>query len=153
MATHDVSDREVIISRVLDAPRKLVWEAMTNPKHIVNWWGPNGFTTMIEKMDFRVGGEWKYMMIGPDGTRFPNHMVYKEIIPLSKLVSDHGDGERVWFEGTVSLQDTDGGTLVILRHLFPNKESRDEVVEKYGATEGGKQHLAKLETYIKENLS
>ena len=59
----------------------------------------------------------------------------------------------MWFEGTVTLQDTDGGTLVTLRHLFPDKESRDEVVEKYGATEGGKQHLAKLETYIKENLS
>ena len=83
MATHDVSDREVIISRVLDAPRKLVWEAMTNPKHIVNWWGPSGFTTTIESMDLRVGGEWRYMMVGPDGTRFPNHMVYKEIIPLS----------------------------------------------------------------------
>lgn len=147
------NDREVIVTRVLAAPRALVWEAMTDPKHIVNYWGPDGFTTTIESMDLRIGGEWRYTMIGPDGTRFPNHMVYKEIIPLLKLVADHGDGERVWFEHSVTLQDVKGGTLVTLRHLFPTKEERDLVVEKYGAIEGGKQHLAKLETYIKENLA
>ena len=152
MTADNIADREVVITRVLDAPRELVWEAWTNPKHIVNWWGPNGFTTTIESMDLRVGGEWRYMMIGPDGTRFPNHMVYKEITPLSKLVSDHGDGERVWFEVSVTFQEAGGGTLVTLRQLFPSKQSRDEVVEKYGAIEGGKQHFAKLEAYIKENL-
>ena len=51
----NIADREIVISRVLDAPRELVWEAWTNPKHIVNWWGPNDFTTTIEKMDLRVG--------------------------------------------------------------------------------------------------
>ena len=151
--SNDVSDREVIITRVLSAPRAMVWEAMINAKHIVNYWGPDGFTTTIESMDLRVGGEWRYLMIGPDGTRFPNLVVYKEIIPLSKLVSDHGDGDRVWFESTVTLQDADGGTLVTLRHLFPSKEERDLVVEKYGAIEGGKQHLSKLETYLQENLA
>jgi uncharacterized protein YndB with AHSA1/START domain len=153
MAADNISDREVVITRVLDAPRELVWEAWTNPKHIVNWWGPNGFTTTIEKMDLRVGGEWKYMMVGSDGMRYPNHMVYKEITPLCKLVSDHGDGERVWFEVTVTFHESGSGTMVTLRQLFPSKASRDEVVEKYGAIEGGKQHLAKLEAYIKENLS
>lgn len=92
-------------------------------------------------------------MVGLDGTRYPNHMVYKEITPLSKIVSDHGDGERVWFEATVTMQDVNGGTLVTIRQLFPSKESRDMVVEQYGAIEGGKQHLAKLDAYIKENLS
>ncbi len=153
MTTDTIADREVVITRILNAPRELVWEAWTNPKHIVNWWGPDGFTTTIEKMDFRVGGEWRYMMIGPDGSRYPNHMVYKEITPPSKLVSDHGDGERVWFEVSVTLQETGSGTLVTLRQLFPSKESRDEVVEKSGAIEGGKQHFAKLEAYIKASLS
>lgn len=147
------NDREVIITRVLGAPRELVWKAMTDPKHIVNYWGPDGFTTTIESMDLRVGGEWRYMTVGPGGTRYPNHSVFKEIVPLSKLVYDHGDGERMWFEQSVMLQDAEGGTLVTLRHLFPTKEERDMVVEKYGAIEGGKQHLAKLETYIKENLA
>jgi uncharacterized protein YndB with AHSA1/START domain len=153
MTTDTIADREVVITSVLDAPRELVWEAWTNPKHIVNWWGPNGFTTTIESMVLRVGGEWKYMMVGPDDTRYPNHMVYKEVTHPTKLVADHGDGERVWFEVSVSLQEAGSSTLVTLRHLFPSKESRDEVVEKSGAIEGGKQHLAKLEAYIKENLS
>lgn len=152
MTTDIISDREIIISRVFDAPPELVWEAWTNPKHIVQWWGPNGFTTTIGSMDLRVGGEWKYMMVGPDGTRYPNHMLYKEVTRPSKLVSDHGDGERVWFEFSVTLQEVNGGTLVILRQLFPNKVSRDEVIEKYGAIEGGKQHLAKLKVYINESL-
>ena len=147
------NDREVIITRVLAAPRELVWKAMTDPKHIVNYWGPDGFTTTIESMDLRINGEWWYTMIGPDGTCYPNHSVFKEIVLLSKLVYDHGDGERMWFEQTVTLEDVEGGTLVTLRHLFPSKEERDLVVEKYGAIEGGKQHLAKLETYIKEKLA
>lgn len=152
MQTDNIADREVVITRTLDAPRELAWEAMTNPRHIVKWWGPSGFTTMIEKMDFRVGGVWEHTMISPDGTRYPNHSIFKEITPPSKLVYDHGDGERILFESTITLQETSGGTLITLRHLFPSKEARDEVVEKFGAIEGGKQHLAKLEIYIKENM-
>lgn len=153
MQMDNIADREVVITRTLDAPRELVWEAMTNPKHIVNWWGPKGFTTTIEKMDFRIGGVWEHTMIGPDGTHYPNQSVFKEITPPSRLVYDHGDGERMWFESTITLQEIGNSTLITLRHLFPSKESRDEVVEKSGAIEGGKQHLAKLEAYIKENLS
>jgi uncharacterized protein YndB with AHSA1/START domain len=152
MKADNTADREVVITRVFDAPRELVWEAWTNPKHADKWWGPNGFVNTTESMDFRIGGGWKYMMIDSDGTRYPNLQVFKEIIPLSKLVFDHGDGERVWFETTITLEEAGSGTLVTLRQLFPSKESRDEVVEKYGAIEGGKQHLAKLEAYIKENL-
>lgn len=152
MQTDNIAEREVIISRTLDATRELAWEAMTNPKHIVNWWGPDGFTTTIEKMDFRVEGVWEYSMIGPDGTYYPNHSVFKEITPPSRLVYDHGDGQRIWFESTITLQEIGSGTLITLRHLFPSKEARDEVVNKYGAIEGGKQHLTKLEAYIKEKL-
>ena len=64
-------DREIVISRVLDAPRELVWEVWTDPRHVVNWWGPNGFTTAIETMDVRPGGVWKHVMHGPDGTDYP----------------------------------------------------------------------------------
>ena len=153
MAIDNIADREVIISRVIDAPCELVWEAWADPKHADKWWGPSGFVNTTESMDFRVGGEWRYLMIGPDDTRYPNLQVFKEINPPSILVCDHGDGERVWFERTVTMEETNNGTLVTLRHLFPSKASRDEVVEKYGAIEGGKQHLAKLEAYIKENLT
>jgi uncharacterized protein YndB with AHSA1/START domain len=71
-AATSTADREILITRTFDAPRELVWEAWTNPKHVTHWWGPNGFTTTIEKMDVRVGGVWKHVMHGPDGTDYPN---------------------------------------------------------------------------------
>lgn len=145
-------EREVILQREVPFPRKLVWKAMTDSDHVNNWWGPDDFKNEKVVMDFRVGGTWTFDMVASDGTRFPNHSLFKEIIPLEKIVYDHGDGMRVWFESTVTLAQTEKGTLVTIRHLFPTQESRDEVVEKYGAIEGGKQHLANLEAYIAQNL-
>jgi uncharacterized protein YndB with AHSA1/START domain len=150
---HVENERELVLRREVPFPRELVWKAMTVPEHQNRWWGPDGFRNEGVTMDFRVGGAWTFEMVGPDGTRYPNHSVFKEITPPSRLVFDHGDGQRVWFEASVTLQETSGGTLIILRHLFPSREFRDEVVDKYGAIEGGKQHLAKLEAYIRENLS
>jgi uncharacterized protein YndB with AHSA1/START domain len=142
-----------VLQREIPFTRELVWKAMTDPEHVNRWWGPDGFRNEGATMDFRVGGAWTFEMVGPDGTRYPNHSVFKEITPLSRLVFDHGDGERMWFEATVTLQETGIGTLITLRQLYLSRESRDEVVDKYGAIEGGKQHLAKLEAYIKESLS
>lgn len=151
--SNDEKDRELVLQRVMPFARELVWKAMTDPEHVNKWWGPDGFSNEGAAMDFRVGGDWTFVMVGPDGTSYPNHSVFKEITPPSRLVFDHGDGERMWFETTVTLQETAAGTLITLRQLYPSRESRDEVVDKYGAIEGGKQHLAKLEAYIRENLS
>ena len=147
------NEREVVLQREVPFVRELVWKAMTEPEHQNRWWGPDGFRNENVTMDFRVGGAWTYEMVGPDGTRYPNHTVFKEITPPSRLVFDHGDGQRIWFETCITLQKTGSGTLITLRHLFPSKESRDEVVEKYGAIEGGKQHLAKLEAYLKASMA
>src|SRR6185312_10531333 len=78
-APSSTSDREIIISRVVDAPRELVWQAWTDPKHVVKWWGPRGFSDTTRKMDFRVGGVWEHTMHGPDGTNYPNKSTFKEI--------------------------------------------------------------------------
>lgn len=153
MTTQNGIEREVVLQREVPFARELVWKAMTIPEHQNRWWGPDGFTNENVTMDFRVGGAWTFDMVGPDGTRYPNHSVFTQITPPSRLVFDHGDGQRVWFVSTITLEETPSGTLIILRHIFPSKESRDEVVEKYGAIEGGKQHLAKLEAYLRENLS
>ncbi|HSY27331.1 MAG TPA: SRPBCC domain-containing protein [Burkholderiaceae bacterium] len=150
--TTDDKERELLLERKMPFARELVWKAMTDPEHVNRWWGPNGFRNEGVVMDFRVGGAWTFEMVGPDGTRYPSHSVFKEITPPSRLVFDHGDGERIWFEATVTLQETGSGTLITLSQLYPSRESRDEVIDKYGALEGGKQHLAKLEAYIKENL-
>ena len=85
----NTSDREIRISRLLDAPVELVWEVWTNPEHIKNWWGPNGFTNTITKMDLKPGGEWNLVMHGPDGTDFKNKSVFKEIVALEKIVFEH----------------------------------------------------------------
>jgi uncharacterized protein YndB with AHSA1/START domain len=146
------NERELLLRREVPFPRELVWKAMTDPAHVNQWWGPDGFRNEGVVMDFRVGGAWSFDMVGPDGTRYPNHSVFKEITPPSTLVYDHGDGKRIWFEASVTLQETAGGTLITLRQIYPSVESRDEVIEKYGAIEGGKQHLAKLEAYLRANL-
>ena len=146
-------DRELVLQREVPFARELVWTAMTDQAHVNKWWGPDGFRNENVTSDFRVGGAWTFEMVGPDGTRYPNHSVFKEITPPSRLVYDHGDGERIWFESSITLEETAAGTLITLRHLFPSRESRDEVIQKYGAVEGGKQHLAKLEAYVREHLS
>jgi uncharacterized protein YndB with AHSA1/START domain len=147
------SERELILQREVPFAREQVWKAMTEPEHVNRWWGPDGFRNENVTMDFRVGGAWDFEMVGPDGKRYPNHSVFKEITPPSRLIFDHGDAERTWFEMTVTLQETRRGTLITLRQLYPTRQSRDEVVSKYGAAEGGKQHLAKLEAYLVDNLS
>lgn len=151
--TTNEREREVVLQREVPFAREMVWKALTEPEHQNRWWGPDGFRNEGVTMDFRVGGVWAFEMVGPDGTRYPNHAVFKEITPPSRLVFDHGDGKRVWFEATITLEETRGGTLVTLRQIYPSRESRDDVVDKYDAIEGGKQHLAKLEAYLRQNRS
>lgn len=144
------TEREVIITRTVKAPRALVFEAWSDPVHLEQWYGPDGFVTKTISMDFRVGGTWKFTMTGPDGTVFPNLVVYKEITPVERIVHDHGEWEdNVMFEATITFVETDGGTLITMRSLFLTKEARDLVVEKFGAIEGGKQTLARLDEYLR----
>jgi uncharacterized protein YndB with AHSA1/START domain len=84
--TIDTVSRKIVITRLLEAPRELVWEAMANPDNVVHWWGPNGFTTTIKKMDIRPGGVWKQVMHGPDGTDYPNSSVFREIVKPERIV-------------------------------------------------------------------
>ena len=79
-------------------------------------------------------------------------MVFKEISPPKHLFFDHGDGERVWFKTRIDLEETSNGTQITIRQTFPIKEALNEVVEKYGAIEGGTQHLAKLDAYLGQIL-
>lgn len=149
----DEADRELVLQREIPFRRELVWKAMTDPVHVNKWWGPNGFTSEDVRMDFRVGGVWGFNMVAPDGTRYPNHSVFKQVVPPSKLRFDVGDGKKVWFEMTVTLSEKIGGTLVTLRQLYETAAFRNEVVDKSGAIEGGKQHLAKLEAYVREHFT
>jgi uncharacterized protein YndB with AHSA1/START domain len=146
-------DREVFVSRVLSAPRELVWKAMTSPKHVVNWWGPRGFTTTIEKMDFRVGGVWKHVMHGPDGANYPNKSVFKEIVKPEKIVYSHAGGKQggrgASFVSTWTFEEAGKNkTKVSIRHVFGSVERHDFVVKQYNVIEGGKQTLERFGEYV-----
>src|SRR5262245_12006031 len=80
------SDREMVISRVIDAPIERVWRAWAESSEIVRWWGPHGFTTETERREFKPGGVWKHTMIGPDGARYPNLARYEEIVEHERIV-------------------------------------------------------------------
>ena len=156
MSDAETSDREILISRVFTAPCELVWLAMTDPRHVGQWWGPRGFTTTIEEMNLVVGGVWQHVMHGPDGTDYPNYSVFKEIVPPRRLVFDQGgsipDGSRVDFRATWSFDPVGAGdqTKVTIRMVFPTKAQRDNVVEFYGAIEGAGQTLDRLGEHLPE---
>lgn len=148
----ELAAREVVQSRVVAAPRGLVWRAFSEPEHVNRWWGPDGFRNENVTMRFEVGGEWRFDMVAPDGTRFPNLVVYTEIVPERTIAFDHGDGERVWFVTTIQFADEAEGTRVTQVQRFPTAAERDHVIRTYGAIEGGKQHFAKLEAYLRDVL-
>ena len=78
-------DREIVISRVIDAPRELVFEAFTEVRHLSRWWGPNGFTTTTRSFEFRVGGVWDFVMHGPDGTDYQEWISWTAIVPPERI--------------------------------------------------------------------
>ena len=90
---HDIADRELVLSRLLNAPRTLVFDTWSDPAHVSQWWGPVGFTTTTHEMAFKVGGRWRFTMHGPDGTDYPNIIVYTEIVRPERICYDHGDDE------------------------------------------------------------
>jgi uncharacterized protein YndB with AHSA1/START domain len=97
------SDREIVITRVFNAPRELLYKAWTEPKHIEQWYGPKGFTTRVTEMDLRPDGQWCYIMIGPDGTEYPSKGVFREIVPPERLVATDEFGEGIEKVLTVDL--------------------------------------------------
>ena len=137
------------ITRLLNAPVKLVWEAWTLPEHIANWWGPNGFTSSIHLMDFREGGEWKLTMHGPDGTNFPNRSIFREIIPLKKIVFEHFNPH---FITTVLFEAKGKETLMDWTLLFDTPEMSEIIVKAHKADKGQKQTMEKLEHYLQQKM-
>jgi uncharacterized protein YndB with AHSA1/START domain len=146
------ADREIVLTRVYDAPRELVFRMFTDPEHVRQWWGPNGFTTTTHKMDVRPGGKWRFVMHGPDGTDYPNLITYVEVVQPERLAYKHGsdESEPAHFDVTVTFEEQDGKTTLTMRSIFPTAAARDHVVEKYGAIEGGNQTLDRLVGYVGE---
>ncbi|MDD9271642.1 SRPBCC family protein [Paenibacillus sp. GCM10023248] len=143
--TATVNGPELIVTRMFSAPRELVFRTWTDPAHLTNWWGPQGFTLTIHSIDVNPGGVWRYTMHGPDGTDYENKISYIEVIRPETLVYSHGDAEEdEQFRVTVNFADRDGRTELTMRSLFKSAEDLEYVVKNYGAVEGAKQTLDRL---------
>jgi len=149
-AANDEAAREIVVTRVFDAPRELVFDVWTDPRHVGAWWGPNGFTTTTHSIDVRPGGEWRFVMHGRDGTDYENLIIYRELARPERIVYQHGGNvlDEVYFVVTATFADENGQTRVTLRSLFPTAEARNLVAEKYGAVEGAHQHIDRLGAYV-----
>lgn len=145
-----MNDREIVVSRYVDGPRRLVFRAFTDARHLARWWGPNGFSITTSAFAFAEGADWAFVMHGPDGADYPNWIRWQRIVPMERLEFAHGSGpdDPEPFHGTITLADEGAGTRVTLRNVFATKEQRDEAVERYHAVEGGNQTLGRLAEYV-----
>lgn len=143
-------DREIVISRLIDAPRGLVFEAFTEVRHLSRWWGPEGFTTTTRSFEFREGGVWDFVMHGPDGVDYSEWITWTEIVPPERIALLHGESrdDPNAFESTLTFEPQDTATRIVMRTVFPTRQLRDQAVEEYHAIEGGEQTLGNLAAYI-----
>ena len=144
-------EREIVLMKVLNAPREAVFAAWTSAEAYAHWFGPDGFATTVHHMDTTVGGEARFDMVAADGTVYTNRYHYFEVVPNQKLVMDHGsdvDDDPHRFRMTVTFdQQDDGKTIVTMRQLQPTVEARNSVVA-FGAVEMGLQTLDKLARHL-----
>ena len=150
----DSDSRAIVGMRVFEAPRELVFACFTDPQHLAQWWGPNGFTITTHSFDFRPGGVWRFVMHGPDGRDYQNRVTYDEIVPPERIVYRHDGGEDVepvQFSRTPTFEDLGNGKTRLTWHgTFPSAEERARVVKEYGADKGLVQSMARLGEYVAE---
>ena|SRR5579859_3044400 len=144
-------DREIVLSRVLDAPRELVFKAWSDPKLIVQWFVPEGFTTETLEIDIREGGRWRFIYTGPDGTIWKSRMVFLRVVAPMLLEMEHGadvDDDPARFRVTITFDEqSDGKCVLTMRQLHPTKAQRDATIG-FGAVAIGYTTLDKLEAFL-----
>jgi uncharacterized protein YndB with AHSA1/START domain len=137
--------QEVIITRVFDASRELVFQGYTDPASIPQWWGPERLTTVVKKMDVRPGGIWRFVQHDPDGNEYAFHGVYHEVLSPSRIVSTfefEGTPGHVVLD-TVTFETFEGKTKLTGRSVFQTVEDRDEML-KEGMIEGASETMDRL---------
>jgi uncharacterized protein YndB with AHSA1/START domain len=160
-------EREFVISRVLDAPRELVWKAWIDPERMAQWWGPAGFTSPVCEMDVRPGGAHRIVMRGADGVEYPVKGIYREVVAPERLVMtlDCSEHPAQWHNlvkpyrrrdevnpagemlSTVTFEDLGGRTRLTIRTLFESGAIRDALL-KMGMSDGWSQSLVRLEEHL-----
>jgi len=147
-------DGNVLIhTRLLNAPRELVWEVWTKPEHIREWWGPDGFTLTNHSMEVKPGCEWNFIMHG-FGRDFPNKVRYIEVIKPSFLSYHHGDPEgKISFDVFITMEDLGDKTKLTVRSVFQSSEILDQLDREVNAIEGGKQNYNRMAKYVDHLVS
>jgi uncharacterized protein YndB with AHSA1/START domain len=145
------SDREIVMERVFNAPRSLVFRAYTDPQLIPKWWGPRYLTTTVDKMNVRVGGAWRFVQRDADGNEYAFNGVYREIVPperLSYTFEFEGMAGHVLVE-TVAFEERNGKTKITVTSLFASVEDRDGMLQsgmEAGANDSAERLAELLET-------
>jgi len=135
------SEREFVHSRLIEAPRAAVFDAIAQPHRLARWWGPNGFTSSVESFDFRPGGHWRFVMHAPTGQNFPNENVFLEIVAPERVVIDH-PSDTHHFVLTIQLDDEGPHTCVHWRQRFDDAEHAREIAGI--VAEANEQNLSRL---------
>ena len=149
--TMDTTDLEIVMTRVFDAPRRLVFEAHTKPEHLKHWWGPRGFTLTECEMDFRPGGAWRFVLRKPNGREYGFKRVYREIVSPDRIVQTfefEGTPGHVSVE-TLTFDERDGKTTLTSRSVFQTPEDRDAMLRS-GMEAGARETMDRLAEYVRE---
>jgi uncharacterized protein YndB with AHSA1/START domain len=142
---------EITISRVYDAPVKMVWDAWTDPSQVAKWWGPRGFTITTHSKDLRPGGHWTYTMHGPDGTDYENTTIYHEVDAYTRLVYDHGGhaDRPPLFRVTATFAEVKGQTRMELSFVLATPEEAEKT-RQFIKKAGGESTWDRLAEYLAE---
>ncbi len=126
----DVARRTMVLERVIQAPRPIVWGTWMNPETLPQWWGPDGFSCRTQRIDLRTGGEWVFDMIAPDGTVFPNHHLYAEVRPEERISYSllWGENGPKHADAWASFEEQDGATKVTLGMVFSSEAELQEAL-------------------------
>ena len=157
MSSYTASDKEMIIERVFDAPRELVYRAWTEPEHLAKWWGPQGMSVVTVEHDFTIGGSWRFEM-GPTGGEggMPLKSIFREIVPLERIVTDETmekvegqDAPEEMMTVTVTFEDQGEKTKMTMRILHASTELREKS-EEIGIQFGWGSSFDSLDDYLVE---
>jgi uncharacterized protein YndB with AHSA1/START domain len=140
----NTADREIVSTRVLNAPRELVFKAWTDPDQLVHWWGPKGFTATSQEFDPRPGGVWRFVLHGPDGVDYQNRSIFLEVVKPERIVFVQVSGPQ--FQVTTTFAEQAGKTRVTFRMLFESAANCDKI--KAFAVEGNEQNFDRLEAQL-----